>query len=83
MHHSQELPSYYRVAHRGEAGAGMSQKEHETTPEALKSEEATELRRLLQTDEIAPVDRLSFGRRLAEIITRARKISILWQRTRP
>jgi hypothetical protein len=43
----------------------MRQKENETTPDPLTPEELTELQKLLQTDNIAPVDRMTFGRRLA------------------
>jgi hypothetical protein len=42
----------------------MRQKENETTPDLLTPEELTELQKLLQTDNIAPVDRMTFGRRL-------------------
>ena len=52
----------------------MRQKENETTADPLTPEELTELQKLLQTDNIAPVDRMTFGRRLAEIIIRVRKI---------
>jgi hypothetical protein len=47
----------------------MPQKEQETAPEPLKPEEVTELQALLQTDNIAPVDRMTFGMRLAELNT--------------
>jgi hypothetical protein len=58
----------------------MPQKEQETAPEPLKPEEVTELQKLLQTDNIAPVDRATFGRRLAEIIMRVRNLSKRRQR---
>jgi hypothetical protein len=53
----------------------MHQKENETTPGPSKSEELTELQKLLQTDNIAPVDRITFGMRLAELIIRVRNLS--------
>ena len=46
----------------------MPQKEQETAPEVM------ELQALLQTDNIAPVDRMTFGMRLAEIIIRVRNL---------
>jgi hypothetical protein len=50
----------------------MPQKDRETTsPDPMKPEEAAELERALQEEEIAPVDRATFGRRLAEIIVSA------------
>jgi hypothetical protein len=52
----------------------MPQKEQETAPEPLKPEEVTELQALLQTDNIAPVDRMTFGMRLAELIIRVRNV---------
>jgi len=58
----------------------MRQKENETTPDPLTPEELTELQKLLQTDNIAPVDRMTFGRRLAEIIIRVRNLSKRRQR---
>ena len=58
----------------GSAGCPYGSDEHETTPEPLKPEEVTELQALLQTDDIAPVDRATFGRRLAEIIMRVRNL---------
>ena len=45
----------------------MGQKDHKTSLGALKREEVTELQKLLQTDNIAPVDRATFARRLAEM----------------
>ena len=53
----------------------MPQKEQETAPEPLKPEEVTELQALLQTDNIAPVDRMTFGMRLAELIIRVRNMA--------
>ena len=44
------------------------------SPEPLKPEEVMELQALLQTDNIAPVDRMTFGMRLAEIIIRVRNL---------
>ena len=44
------------------------------SPEPLKPEEVMELQALLQTDNIAPVDRMTFGVRLAEIIIRVRNL---------
>jgi hypothetical protein len=44
----------------------MAQKEHDRRPEPLKPEEAAELERALQSDDIAPVDQKTFGMRLAE-----------------
>jgi hypothetical protein len=44
------------------------------SPEALKPEEVMELQALLQTDNIAPVDRMTFGMRLAEIIIHVRNL---------
>jgi hypothetical protein len=58
----------------------MAQKEHDRRPEPLKPEEAAELERALQSDDIAPVDRATFGRRLAEIIIRVRNLSKRRQR---
>jgi hypothetical protein len=52
----------------------MTQKEHETSPEPLKPEQVKELQALLQTDNIAPVDRMTFGMRLAELIIRVRNM---------
>jgi hypothetical protein len=49
----------------------MPQKDRETSPDPMKPEEAAELERTLQEEEIAPVDRATFGRRLAEIIVSA------------
>jgi hypothetical protein len=50
--------------------ARMTQKRHETSPEPLKLEQVKELQALLQTDNTAPVDRMTFGMRLAELIIR-------------
>jgi hypothetical protein len=65
---------------RGGAGSCMGQKDRKTSLGALKREEVTELQKLLQTDNIAPVDRATFGRRLAEIIIRVRNLSKRRQR---
>lgn len=51
----------------------MPQNDREKPSDPLSPEEAAELQRVLQTDNIAPVDRVSFGRRLAEIIVSALK----------
>jgi hypothetical protein len=58
----------------------MPQKEQETAPEPLKPEEVMELQPLLQTDNIAPVDRMTFGMRVAEIIIRVRNLRTPRQR---
>jgi hypothetical protein len=49
----------------------MPQKDREKSPDPMKPEEAAELERALKEEEIAPVDRATFGRRLAEIIVSA------------
>jgi hypothetical protein len=47
------------------------QKQPETnTPPSFDKEEAKELRRTLQSDDIAPVDYASYGRRVGQIINR-------------
>ena len=53
----------------------MPQKENDSRPDPLDPEELTELQKLLQTDNIAPVDRITFGMRLAELIIRVRNLS--------
>jgi hypothetical protein len=58
----------------------MAQKEHDRRPEPLKPEEAAELERALQSDDIAPVDQKTFGMRLAEIIIRVRNLRTPRQR---
>jgi hypothetical protein len=58
----------------------MAQKEHDRRPEPLKLEEAAELERALQSDDIAPVDQKTFGMRLAEIIMRVRSLRTPRQR---
>ena len=76
----QEPRSLSRVTFAGGAGSCMRQKDHKTSLGALKREEVTELQKLLQTDNIAPADRATFGRRLAEIIIRVRNLSKRRQR---
>ena len=56
----------------------MPQNDPETRPDPMKPEEAAELERALREEDIAPVDRASFGRRLAEIIVSA--VRKRWQR---
>jgi hypothetical protein len=46
----------------------MTDKHPKITPEPMKPDEAAQLRRLLETSDIAPVDQRHVGRRLAEII---------------
>jgi hypothetical protein len=46
----------------------------------LKPEEAAELERALQSDDIAPVDQKTFGMLLAEIIIRVRNLRTPRQR---
>ena len=58
----------------------MAQKEHDRRPEPLKPEEAAELERALQSDDIAPVDQKTFGMRLAEIIICVRNLRTPRQR---
>jgi hypothetical protein len=41
----------------------MARNEHDRRPEPLKLEEAAELERALQSDDIAPVDQKTFGMR--------------------
>ena len=58
----------------------MAQKEHDRRPEPLKPEEAAELEKALQSDDIAPVDQKTFGMQLAEIIIRVRNLRTPRQR---
>jgi hypothetical protein len=58
----------------------MAQKEHDRRPEPLKPEEAAELEKALQSDDIAPVDQKTFGMRQAEIIIRVRNLRTPRQR---
>jgi hypothetical protein len=58
----------------------MRQNDPETSPGPLKPEEVAELQTMLQTDNIAPVDRMTFGMRLAELIMRVRNLSKRRQR---
>ena len=58
----------------------MAQKEHDRRPEPLKPEEAAELEKALQSDDIAPVDQKTFGMQLAEIIIRVRNLGTPRQR---
>jgi hypothetical protein len=60
--------------------ACMRQNDPETSPGPLKPEEVAELQTMLQTDNIAPVDRMTFGMRLAELIMRVRNLSKRRQR---
>jgi hypothetical protein len=48
---------------------GNNKKPEENAP-SPDQEEAEELRRILQSDDIAPVDTASYGRRVAQIILR-------------
>jgi hypothetical protein len=49
----------------------MRQKPPEMDAHSSDREQVEEFRRLLQTDNIAPVDTATYGKRLAEIIQRA------------
>ncbi len=49
----------------------MPEKDTKGSGKSWDPEEVEEFRRLLQTDNIAPVDSAGFGRRLAEIIQRS------------
>jgi hypothetical protein len=50
----------------------MPQKDTKASPNSWDQEQIEEFRRLLQTDNIAPVDSAVFGKRLAEIIQRVK-----------
>jgi|SRR6516162_6635287 len=50
---------------------GGDEKQPEANTHSPDKEEAKELRRILQSDDIAPVDYTSYGRRIAQIIQRA------------
>ena len=49
---------------------GGCKKQPEANPPSPDQEEAEELRRILQSDDIAPVDYTSYGRSVAHIILR-------------
>ena len=50
---------------------GDGKKQPKATTPSPDKDEAEELRRLLQSDDVAPVDCASYGRRAAQIIQRA------------
>jgi hypothetical protein len=50
---------------------GGDEKQPNATTPSPDKQEAEELRRVLQSDDIAPVDYPGYGRRIAEIILRA------------
>jgi hypothetical protein len=49
---------------------GGSKKQPEVNTLSFDEEEVEELRRILQSNDIAPVDYASYGRRVAQIINR-------------
>jgi hypothetical protein len=51
----------------------MGKETQETNPHSLEREEAEELRRILQNDDVAPVDEAAYAKRVTETILNARR----------
>ena len=56
----------------------MSTEKPEPTAQSLEQGELRELRRILQSDDIAPVDDIAYSKRLAQIILNAIKGRLPW-----
>jgi hypothetical protein len=56
----------------------MGMENLETNAQSPEQEVAKEFQRILQSDDIAPVDAVTYGERLAEIILNALKCKLPW-----
>jgi hypothetical protein len=56
----------------------MGNDNQDTNEQSPEREGAEELQRILQSDDIAPVDTMTYGKRLAEIILNALKRKVPW-----
>ena len=65
-----EEPTFQKAASMGKENLQAS----EESPE----DDAEQFRRLLQSDDVAPVDAVTYGKRVAEIILRALKHKLPW-----
>jgi hypothetical protein len=54
----------------------------EASAQSREHQEAEEFQRILQSDDIAPVDTVSYGKRLAEIILNALRGKVPWSEDR-
>jgi hypothetical protein len=71
----EELPLARPNSFAQSAGCAYASERARNSPRAIEARGSAELQALLQTDNIAPVDRMTFGMRLAELIIRVRNMA--------